>query len=136
MNALEEGAEEKNGQGKNGSHEEGEVDTVDKRAVAIFSVASAERLRDERVQADEDPFAEKGQDVEEIGTDADSADGYGAVGKTADHHGVDNIHAHPANFGQDQREGQTQCGAKFGAEGGEGEHGSAGKSLSGERAEW
>ncbi len=78
-----------------------------------------------RVEADEEAFSEKGEDHEDAGGNADSGDGGSAVGKATDHHGVDDDHAHPADFGEDEREGEAKGGAKFVAEGGEGEHGGA-----------
>ncbi len=124
MDAVEKSAKEKNGKGQEGRHEQGEIDTVDQRTVTVFAVAGTEGLRDKRVEADEDAFTTEGENVEEIGADGYGADGHGAVGKAADHHGVDDAHAHPADFGEDEREGEAESGAEFGTEGGEGEHGS------------
>jgi len=91
--------------------------------VAVFAAARAEGLRDESVEADEQAFAKKGEDDEEAGADADRADGLCAVGKATDHHGVDDDHAHPTDFGEDERESKTEGGAKLGAEDGEEGHG-------------
>jgi hypothetical protein len=91
--------------------------------VAIFALASTEGLGHEGVQANEETFTEKGEDDEEAGADADGADGFGAVGKTADHHGVNDGHAHPADFGEDERESEAEGGTEFVAENGEEGHG-------------
>lgn len=89
--------------------------------MAVFTTARAERLRDKRVQADQDAFTEKGEDDEEAGSNADSADGFCRVREAANHHGVHDDHAHPADFGQDERESEAQSGAKFAPkDGGEG----------------
>ena len=106
-----------------GRDSEAEVNAVDERGVAIFAAAGAEGLGDERVQADKEAFTEKGEDDEDAGGDADGADGFGAVRKAADHHGVYDDHAHPTDFGEDEREGQVKSGAKFAAEDGEEGHG-------------
>src|ERR1700757_2568304 len=100
-----------------------EVDTVDERGVAVFATAGAERLRDECVQANEEAFSEEGEDEEEAGTDADRADGFGAVRETADHHGVNDDHAHPADFGEDERKSEVEGRTEFAAEDREEGHG-------------
>jgi hypothetical protein len=81
----------------------------------VFGAAGAEGLGDQSVEPDEEPFAEEREDEEEAGADADGSDGLGAVGEAADHHGVDDGHADPTDFGEDKREGQMQSGAKLGA---------------------
>src|SRR6202789_4633334 len=50
---------------------------------------------------------------EQNAAEADGADGFGAMGLAADHHGIDDGHGHPAEFGEDERDGQTQHGARF-----------------------
>ena len=90
---------------------------------AVFGVARAEGLRDESVEADEEAFTKESEDEEEAGADADGGDGLGAVGKAADKHGVFDGHADPADFGEDEGNGEVQSGAKFGAQSGPGEHG-------------
>jgi hypothetical protein len=70
-----------------------------------LAAASSEGLGDEGVEADEEAFAEEGKDKEEAGADADGGDGLGTVGEAADHHGVHDCHADPADFGQDERKG-------------------------------
>ena len=37
------------------------------------------------------------------------------LGSLADHHGVNDPHAHPAHFRKDQRQSKPQCGRKFSA---------------------
>jgi hypothetical protein len=91
--------------------------------VTVFETAGAERLGDEGVEADEEAFAEEGEDEKEAGADTDGGDRLGAVGEAADHHGVHDSHADPADFGEDEREGHVESGAEFGAQGGPGEHG-------------
>src|SRR5579884_2471356 len=84
--------------------------------MTILAPARAKGVGNQRVQSDEKASTEKGQHVEEIGADADGADGGGAVRQAADHHGVHDAHGHPADFGENQREGEAERGAKFGAE--------------------
>ena len=98
------------------SDKEAEVDTIEERAVAVFTAAGTEGLRDKGVEADHEALAEEGEDEEEAGADADGSDGLGAVGEAPDHHSVNDDHAHPADFGENEGEGETQGGAEFGAE--------------------
>jgi hypothetical protein len=83
--------------------------------MAVFALAGAKCLRDESVQAQKQTAAEKSEDDENVGAEADSAHGGGAVGQMTDHHGVHDGHAHPAEFGEDERNGQPQGGAKLSA---------------------
>jgi len=108
--------------GEEGSDSEAEVDAVDQGAVAIFAMASAEGLGDQRVEADENTFAEESEDDEEAGGNADGADRFGGVRKAADHHGVDNHHAHPPDLGKDEGKGEAEGGAEFTTEDGEEGH--------------
>src|SRR6202789_2142974 len=50
---------------------------------------------------------------EQNAAEADGADGFGAMSLATDHHGIDDGHGHPAEFGEDERDGQTQHGARF-----------------------
>jgi len=113
--AMEEIGEEPYGSQDKGRQGEAEVDAVDQRVEAVFGATSAEGLGNQGVEADEEAFAEEGKDEEEAGADADGGDGLGAVGEAADHHGVHDGHADPTDFGEDEREGQMQSGAKLGA---------------------
>ena len=120
--ALEVVGDDPDGDGKEWGDGEAEIDAVDERAMAIFAAAGAEGLGDEGVEADEEAFAKEGEDDEEAGADADGADGFGGVRETADHHGVHDDHAHPADFGEDERKGEAKSGAEFAAEDGEEGH--------------
>lgn len=86
--------------------------------MAVFAAARAEGLRDESIETDEDAFAEKSEDDEEARTNADGTDGFGAVRQATDHHGVNDHHAHPADFGKDEGQGQMESGTEFAAEDG------------------
>jgi hypothetical protein len=121
--AFEIARNDPDGNDKEGSESEAEVDSVDERGVAVLATARTERLRNKSVQANEEALTEKGEYQEEAGADADGADGFGAVGKTADHHGVNDGHAHPADFGEDERESEAEGGTEFVAENGEEGHG-------------
>ena len=109
--------------GQEGSKGEAQVDTVDEGAVAVLAVTGTESLRNEGVQTDEEAFAKEGEDDEDAGTDADGTDGFGTVGETANHHGIDDYHAHPADFREDERKGEMKGGAEFVAEDAEEGHG-------------
>ena len=102
--------------GEKGSDGEAEVDAIEERGVAVFAMTCAERLGDEGVQADKDAFAKESEDDEQAGGDADGTNGFGAVREAADHHSVDDDHAHPADFGEDERESETKGGAELVAE--------------------
>ena len=81
--------------------------------MAVFAAACAEGLRDQSVEAEKDALAKKREDDEERGAEADGTHGHGRVGQTADHHSVHYGHAHPAEFGEDEREREAECGAHF-----------------------
>ena len=83
--------------------------------MAIFALACSKGLRHKRVQTDEKSTAEESQHMNENASQADGSDGRGAVGKPANHHGVDDGHAHPAEFGENERNRELQGGAEFGA---------------------
>ena len=121
--ALEIVGNDPDGNGEKRGDGEAEVDAVDQGGVAVFAAACAKGLGDERVQADEKPFAEEGKDDEDAGADAYCSDSFSTVGEAADHHGVDDDHAHPADFREDKGQGEAKRGTKFGTEDGEEGHG-------------
>src|SRR5260221_7411971 len=88
----------------------------------VVGATGSEGLGDKGVEADKKALPEEGKDKEEGGADADGGDGLGAVGEPADHHGVHDGHADPADLGQDEGQSQVKGGAKLGAKGGPGEH--------------
>ena len=130
--SVEDIGEEPDGEEEEWRESEAEIDAVDEGVEAIFAAAGAEGLGNEGVEADEEAFAEEDEDEEEAGADADGGDGLGTVGKAANHHGVHDGHADPADFGEDERDGEVESGAKFGAQSGPGEHGGIGE-FTGER---
>src|SRR5437667_203643 len=83
--------------------------------MAILPLSRAEGLRNQRVQTDEKPTAKESQHMHKNASQTDRRDGRGAVGEPTDHHGVDDGHAHPAEFGEDERNRELQGGAEFGA---------------------
>jgi len=97
--AMEVEREIPDGKEEKGKDRKAEVNAVDEGAVAVFAMAGTEGLGDEGVEADEKTLTEKGKDDEDAGADADGANGLGAVGEAADHHGVHDDHAHPADLG-------------------------------------
>jgi len=110
------------GDGEDGRERKAEVDAVDKGAMAVLAMAGAEGLGDEGIESDEKTFTEEGEDDEDAGADADGTNGLGAIGEAADHHGVHDDHAHPAEFGENEREGKAKRGREFAAEWGKREH--------------
>src|SRR5579885_2445530 len=115
MKAAEERAEKPEGHHEQRRHSDGEVDAVDERAVTVFALACSESLGDQGIETDQKSAAEEGNDVEEVGTDADGADGAGALRKMADHDGIDDAHGHPADLGKDEREGEAHSWAQLAA---------------------
>ena len=128
--ALEVIGDDPDGNGEEWGDGEAQIDAVDQGGVAVFAAACTKGLGDERVQADEKPFAKEGKDDEDAGADADGSDGFGTVGEATDHHGVDDDHAHPADFRKDEGQGQVKRGTEFGTEDGEEGHGECQFSVS------
>src|SRR5580704_5158825 len=91
--------------------------------MTVFPLACAKGLRDQSVQAQKQTAAEQGENDKDVRTQADGAHSGRTVGQMADHHGVHDGHAHPAEFGKDERNSQPQRGAKFGAKCLETDHG-------------
>src|SRR6266851_8720416 len=83
--------------------------------MAVLALARAKSLRDERVQSHEQTATKEREHDKDIGTQADGAHGGRAVGEPPNHHRVHDGHAHPAKFGQHERNGKLQGGAEFGA---------------------
>src|ERR1700682_208372 len=94
-----------------------------KRTMAILALSGAEGLRNKSIQTDEKSPAEESQNVNKNATEADRGNGRRAVGQAADHHRVHNGHTHPAEFGKNERDGQSQSRAEFGTQGLESSHG-------------
>ena len=113
VQTAKKGVEKPHGRHQERRHDNAEINAVDEGAVTVFALASAEGLRDKGIEANEKAAAEEGQDIEKVGTDADRTDGAGAVRKVADHDRVHNTHAHPADFGENQRQSEPDRGSKF-----------------------
>ena len=62
------------------------------------------------------PPRPKASGVEEDLGEGDGAHGDGGVGEMADHDRVDEAHAHPADFGEDEGEGDAEHGAELSPE--------------------
>jgi len=112
---MEEAGEQADGNQEERQEQEAEVDAVDEGVVAVVAPAGAEGLGDERVQADQEALAEENEDEKKAGSDADGGDGLGTVGEAANHHGVHDGHGNPADFGEDEGEGQMESGPQLGA---------------------
>ena len=79
--------------------------------MALAVIAGAVGLRDQGVEAEQQAHSEDGKRHVDRRADAHGANGGGA--ERRHHDGVDDAHAHPTQFGQDDRHGQAKHGAKF-----------------------
>ncbi len=91
--------------------------------MAVFALTGTECLRDQGIETEEQAESEDGDDGENVGAESDSADSHGAVREMADHHGVHDGHEHPAELGENERDGEVDGWAKLFAEMGEKGHG-------------
>ncbi len=99
----------------NGSHQQrrkgqAEIDAVQKRAMTVLALTGAERLRNQCVQPNQQSTSKHGEDVDENSAKAHGRDGHCAVWKAAHHHGVHDGHAHPADFGENERQASRSVG--------------------------
>ena len=85
--------------------EQSEPQALPQPAPAGVVIAGAEGLRDDRVEAEQDPHAAGDQGEEQDAGEADAADGFRP--ERADHQRVDDAHRHPADLGQDDRPGEA-----------------------------
>jgi len=79
---------------------------VEEPAVGFVEAACPVGLGEVGIQAEENTCNAKGDGVVEDLTESRGGDGEGRVGHVADHDGVDDTHGHPAEFGEDEREGE------------------------------
>src|SRR5580698_9715119 len=82
--------------------------------MAVVKAARAPGLRDEGVEAEQEADAEEGRRIVDSVAEADGADGVGP--EAADHYEVDDGHGHPAQFGEDDGDGESQQSSEFFAE--------------------
>lgn len=92
--------------------------------MAVLALARAERLRNERIETDEEAASKHRQNVYQNAPKTDRADGHRAVWETTYHHGVNDAHGHPADFRESKRKSKAQSGTQLGAECLELDHGS------------
>ena len=83
-------------------------DSIHQGVAGVLEIFAAEGLGYERVHAEQRPCGENCQHVVESFSQASCADGNSAIGQAPDHDGVDDAHAHPAQFGEGQRQCQAQ----------------------------
>ena len=83
--------------------------------MAVFTFSSAESLGNEGVESDEQAAAKERENIKDIRADTDGTNGSGAIGKVADHDGIDDSHDHPAKFGENQWQSEMDSRAEFGA---------------------
>ena len=80
--------------------------------MTIGEITSAERLRNHRVQAEQQADAEDRHGQVQRVSQADGPKRFRP--ETPDHHRVDDPHCHPAEFGENDRPGQSQGRPQFG----------------------
>src|SRR5258708_40217207 len=83
--------------------------------MTVVARARPEGLRNERVQSHEQAPTEQTQHDEQVAAQTDGAHAGRAVGESADHHGVHDGHAHPAELRENERNREPQRGTEFGA---------------------
>ena len=81
----------------------------------VIETAGARGARDQRIDAEHQARAED----HDCGEDAAPHAGCGnrCRAEAADHHGIDEPHRHPADFGKDDRTGEKDERAEFGKHG-------------------
>ncbi len=105
--------DEDEGEGEAG----GEHEAVEEPAVGLVEAACAVGLGEVGVEAEEDAGDAEGDGVVEDLAEGGGGDGEGGVGHVADHDGVDDAHRHPADFGEDEGEGEGEHGPDLLADG-------------------
>src|SRR6266404_5001579 len=91
--------------------------------MTVLAAACSEGLRDECIESHQYAATEERQHDEKVGAEAYGAHGGRTVGEPPDHHRVDDGHAHPAKFGEDEWDSEPQGRTKFGAKCPECNHG-------------
>ena len=95
----------------------GEEEAVEEPAVGFVEAACAVGLGEVGVEAEEDAGDAEGEGVVEDLAEGGGGDGEGGVGHVADHDGVDDAHRHPADLGEDERQGEGEHGTDLVADG-------------------
>jgi hypothetical protein len=88
----------------------GEDETVEEPTVGLVEAAGTVGLREVGVEAEENAGDAEGDGVVEDLAEGGGGDGEGGVGHVSHHDGVDDAHGHPAEFGEDEREGEREHG--------------------------
>jgi hypothetical protein len=88
----------------------GEDEAVEEPAVGLVEAAGTVGLGEVGIEAEEDTGDAEGYRVVEDLAQGGGGDGESRVGRVSDHDGVDNAHGHPAEFGEDEREGEREHG--------------------------
>jgi hypothetical protein len=96
--------DEDEGEGEPG----GEEKAVEEPAVGLVEAACAVGLGEIGVEAEEDAGDAEGDGVVEDLAEGGGGDGERGVGHVSDHDGVDDAHGHPADFGEDERQGERE----------------------------
>ena len=101
------------GQNETDQHEDwgqckGKKKSVYKRVPRVIQVLAAVGLGDESIQPKQQAPAKDSDAVVKALAQAGGPDGDGAVGQPSHHDGVHDAHAHPADLGDDERQGQAQ----------------------------
>ena len=109
-------AEHEDGRDGDEAHEDcgedgGEDEAVQEPAVGFVVAACSVGLGEVGVEREEDSGDAEAEGVVEDLSESRGGDGEGGVGHVSDHHGVHDAHRHPAEFGEDEREGKGEDGS-------------------------
>jgi len=97
--------------GERRGDEEAETDAVDQPTVALVQPAGPVRVRDERLEAEQEAHPEDRHGLEQDAADADGTNGRGA--ERPDDDGVHDRHGDPADLGEHHRPGQGHHPSQF-----------------------
>ena len=92
--------------------QDGEREAVKQPPVTLVDAPRAERLRHERVESEQQSHPEEADGGEHAAAEARRADGLRA--ERPDHQRVDDAHAHPADFGEDDGDRELEQIAQLG----------------------
>ena len=93
-----------------GGEEGGEDETVQEPAVGFIVATCSVGLGEVGVEAEKDAGDAEAEGVVEDLSESGGGYVWRRVGHVSDHHGVHDAHGHPAEFGEDEREGKGEDG--------------------------
>ena len=86
---------------------------MEEPAIGFVEAPGTVGLGEVGVEAEEYTGDAEGDGVVEDLAEGGGGDGEGGVGHVSDHDGVDDAHGHPAEFGEDEREGEREHGSEL-----------------------